>query len=276
MKTFIRWKGNKTAHINKFIEFIPEITGTYIEPFLGSGALLLKLEPKKWIINDINKDLFYVWKCVKNNPQDIIDGFKKFGLKFKKLSNTDKINYCKENTLKIETLPYSTKRTIQYLLMKFCSFTGDIIVNNKFVFAGLDQNIYIKNYYPFLSNGTFENLLQVSSFLNKSGKIYNKSYESILELAKENDFVFLDPPYIEERIYRFNYNKGEILNKNFITDLKIQIEKLDKKNVKWLMTQADTKEIRNIFKKYTIKTFPVYRMSSKSYTNELIIFNYKI
>jgi hypothetical protein len=40
------------------------------------------------------------------------------------------------------------------------------------------------------------------------------------------------------------------------------------------MTQADTKEIKQIFKKYTIKKFQVYRMGSNSYTNELIIMNY--
>ena len=62
MKTFIRWQGNKSSHINKFIKYIPQYTGTYIEPFVGSGALLLYLQPNKWIINDINKDLVSIWK----------------------------------------------------------------------------------------------------------------------------------------------------------------------------------------------------------------------
>ena len=72
MKTFIKWQGNKSKHINKFIDYIPDFTGTYIEPFLGSGALFLHLEPEKWIINDLNKDLINVWNSVKNNPDEII------------------------------------------------------------------------------------------------------------------------------------------------------------------------------------------------------------
>jgi hypothetical protein len=40
------------------------------------------------------------------------------------------------------------------------------------------------------------------------------------------------------------------------------------------MTQADTKEIKNLFKKYNIKKYPVYRSTSKSYINEIIIMNY--
>jgi hypothetical protein len=61
-----------------------------------------------------------------------------------------------------------------------------------------------------------------------------------------------------------------------IHNLYQQVKKLDKRGVKWLMTQADTKQIKEIFKEYTIKKFKVYRISSKTYVNELIIMNYNI
>ena len=158
MKTFIRWQGNKSKHINKFINYIPEFTGTYIEPFVGSGALFLKLQPKKWIINDINKDLINIWNEVKNNPDEMIKIFKKFGENFKPLSKKDKVIYCKEITSKIESMPYDLKRATSYLLMKFCSYTGDIIYNNNFFFQGLDTNIYIRNDYPFLKQNNYDNI----------------------------------------------------------------------------------------------------------------------
>jgi DNA adenine methylase len=275
MKTFIKWQGNKSKHINKFIQYIPTFTGTYIEPFLGSGALLLKLEPKKWIVNDINKDLINIWKYVKSDPQGIIDIFTEFGIHFKPLSKEDKVIYCKEITSKIELMPYDIKRASMYLLMKFCAYTGDIIVNNNYTFMGLDKNIFIRNNYPFLLQKNYDNINYVSQFLNnKSGKIFNKSYEKILDKAKRGDFVFLDPPYIENNNYGFNYNKNEILNDSFIQQLLIQVKKLDDRNVKWLMTQANTQQIKDIFKDYIIKNFKVYRMSSKSYIDELLIMNY--
>jgi site-specific DNA-adenine methylase len=130
MKTFIKWQGNKSKHINKFIEYFPEITGTYIEPFVGSGAVLLKLQPKKWIINDLNKDLINIWNQVKNKPHEIIQLFKTFGTKFKPLSKKNKVIYCKELIPNIESLPYNLQRATYYLLMKCCSYTGDILVNN--------------------------------------------------------------------------------------------------------------------------------------------------
>lgn len=274
MKTFIKWQGNKSKHINKFIKYIPQFTGTYIEPFLGSGALLLKLQPKKWIVNDINKDLINIWQYVKTNPRAIIDIFTEFGIYFKNLSKEDKVKYCKEITSKIESMPYDINRASMYLLMKFCSFSGNIITKFKFLFEGLDQNIYIRNNYPFLNQNNYDNINQVSLFLNKSGKIFNKSYEKILDKAKEGDFVFLDPPYIELNKYRFNYNKDEVLDDSFIQELLVQVKKLDNRNVKWLMTQADTQLIKDTFNDYTIKTFQVYRSTSKSYVNELLIMNY--
>jgi DNA adenine methylase len=275
MKTFIRWQGNKSKHINKFIQYIPQFTGTYIEPFLGSGALLLKLQPKKWIINDINKDLVNIWKYVKSNPQGIIDIFTEFGNHFKPLSKEDKVKYCREITYKIESMPYDIKRASMYLLMKFCSYTGDIIYNNNFYFPSLDMNIYVHKRYFFLEQIKLDNINQVSKFLNtKHGKLFNKTYEKILDKAKEGDFVFLDPPYIEAHNYRFNYNKDEVLDETFIQQLFIQVKKLDERNVKWLMTQADTKQIKDVFKDYTIETFQVYRMGSKSYVDELLIMNY--
>jgi len=40
------------------------------------------------------------------------------------------------------------------------------------------------------------------------------------------------------------------------------------------MTQADTKEIKNLFKEYKIRKMEVYRGYTKTYSNELIITNY--
>jgi DNA adenine methylase len=275
MKTFVRWQGNKSKHLNKFIEYIPEFSGTYIEPFVGSGAMLLKLQPKKWIINDLNKDLINIWKSVKEHPQEIIKIFKEFGKNFKHLSKENKVKYCKEITSKIEKLPYDIKRASIYILMKYCAYMGDILKNDDFSYPGLDMNIYLNNNYTFLKQNNYNNILEVSKFLNNSNRqIFNKSYEIILNKAKSGDFVFLDPPYIESHNYQFNYNKGEILDEKFLKNLYKQVKKLDKRNVKWLMTQADTKQIKNIFKEYIIKKFKVYRRSSKSYVNELVIMNY--
>jgi DNA adenine methylase len=275
LKTFIKWMGNKSKHLRHIIPHIPKEYNTYYEPFVGSGALFLNLQPKKWVINDLNKDLINCWNSVKNEPETIIDIFKEFGKTFKPMSKERKIEYCKNITSIIEKLQYDVRRSSLFMLMKYCVYMGHIIVNNKFYFTGLDLHISIDNKCFFLEKNNYNNLNRVSEYLNNSnGIILNKNYKEILKKTKKGDFIFLDPPYIEEHDYQFNYNKEEKLDNKFILELYDEVKKLDKKKVKWLMTQADTKDVKNIFKEYNIKKFEVYRRVSKKYINELIITNY--
>jgi DNA adenine methylase len=215
-----------------------------------------------------------IWKYVKDNPKTIIKNFETFGKMFKPLSKENKNNKCKEIIKKFDHMKYDIKRASLYMLMKYCSFMGNIMKNNKYFFNGLEMNIYVDN-YPFLKEANYTNLLNVADYLNDTkGKIYNKDYKEILEKAKKGDFVFLDPPYLEKHNYNFNYNKDEIINELFIKNLLKELKKLDKRGVNWMMTQANTTQIRKIFKDYPIKIFKVYRASKKTHVNELIIMNY--
>jgi DNA adenine methylase len=281
LRTFIKWQGNKSKHISKFEKYLPDSLysdswkGTYIEPFVGSGALLLNIQPNKWIINDLNKDLVKIYKYIKSNPEEIITFYKNFGKTFKKLSKKNKIEKCKKLLLKMEKMNYTFDRAKLYMLLKDIAYMGNIIVKNRFYFPNLDLNITVNNSYPFLKEQKFNNIRNVSDFLNETkGKILNKDYKQVLKLAKKGDFVFLDPPYLENLNYQFNYNKNEVIDTHFIETLQKEVKKLDKKGVKWMMTQANTPFIRSIFKKYIIKTFKVYRITKKGYTNEAIIMNY--
>lgn len=127
MKTFIKWQGNKSKHISKFEDYLPDFIypdeetykgtykGTYIEPFVGSGAVLLNIQPEKWIINDLNKDLINIYNTVKDKPEEIIKYYKKFGETFKKLTKKDKIIKCKELLKKMEQMEYTPKRKIPHI-----------------------------------------------------------------------------------------------------------------------------------------------------------------
>ena len=72
-KPFLKWAGGKTQLITAIENSLPkEILNkkfTYIEPFVGSGAILFwmlnnfpKLE--KAVINDINSDLINAYKTI--------------------------------------------------------------------------------------------------------------------------------------------------------------------------------------------------------------------
>lgn len=80
-KPFLKWAGGKTQLITDIEKSIPKelinTKFTYIEPFVGSGAILfwmLNNFPKieKAVINDINEDLINTYKSIANNPKELI------------------------------------------------------------------------------------------------------------------------------------------------------------------------------------------------------------
>lgn len=275
MKTCFKWQGNKSKHLKYLTKEIPVEYNTYIEPFVGSGALFLRIQPDTWIINDQNKYNIKMWKLIKSNPSKIKKEFLKFKEIFIPKSKKEKLLYCRKKTNELNHLRINSDCIINYLLMTYCSYMGHILFSNKFYFRTLEMNIYSKNKYFFLTDAYFKNLFQVSKFLNRGkGEIFNQDYTTILKKAKKNDFVFMDPPYIENHDYGFKYNRGEILDNRFTEKIATECKKLDKRGVKWMMTQADTKENRDIFKKYNIREYPVYRPGNKMFKRELLIKNF--
>ncbi len=268
--TFIRCPGNKSKHINKFIKYFPISYDRYIEPFLGSGAVFLHLQPSKWIINDTNNLLINLWQLIQNKPF-VVSKFMesmKVLLKMTIQDKKDSLNLKLEEYKKTHSI---RKKTLLYLLFKCCFYMGYF---NTYV-TTLDPSL-VKNKIFCLTNRYQTNIDNISRFLNSTeGQIMNRDYKSILKLTKEGDFVFLDPPYHENKDYQFAYDPSQQLKDVSLTELQNQVKILDQKKVKWLMTQADTPEIREVFRDYDIHTFKVFRAASQSYKTELIIRNFK-
>jgi len=275
MKTFIKWSGNKSRFIKYILPKIPEYN-TYYEPFLGSGALFLSLAPQKWIINDINPELCRVWQALMFNPGYFIKIFRHYAKILSKLRKDDLLVECKTLTNNLNYTRQSIKRSVIYLMMKNLGYNGHIFFNDKFKFYTFDLNIHTYDNVFLFSKKYENNLHTVSTYLQTGNNmILNQNYTQVLRLCKAGDFVFLDPPYVEDHDYQFVYNKEERLDDGFLLTLLKEVKKLDKKRVKWLMTQADTPRIRQLFKDYNITEIHIYRMPKKQFVHELIIMNYK-
>jgi DNA adenine methylase len=157
--------------------------------------------------------------------------------------------------------------------MIYCSFNGSLERNNEYHVGSLYTNLYYNRSCHIFTENYFTKLVKLSKFLQK-GKIYNKDYKQILSQAKKGDFVFIDPPYIEDKPYAFKYNKNESLFD--IDTLVIELKKLDKKGIKWMMTQMYTPEIQKLFSGYyQVIYINKLTFANKNQTNtEVIIMNY--
>lgn len=82
-KPFIKWVGGKTQLIEQLDRQLPADFGnwrnaTYIEPFVGGGAMLFHMLQQYpnisyAVINDINPDLAMCYRTVRDNPDMLIE-----------------------------------------------------------------------------------------------------------------------------------------------------------------------------------------------------------
>ena len=95
-KPFLKWAGGKTQLINDIERSLPsEIINkkfTYIEPFVGSGAVLFWMinnfpKMQKAVINDINADLINAYRTIASKPKELISILEIFQNEFHELNS---------------------------------------------------------------------------------------------------------------------------------------------------------------------------------------------
>ena len=95
----------------------------------------------------------------------------------------------------------------------------------------------------------------VSKYLNDNEvKILNGDFENACEEAQKGDFVYFDPPYdpVNDTSNFTGYNAGGF-NRQEQIRLKNLCDELDKKGVKWLLSNSNTEFIRELYCDYKIE-----------------------
>ena len=202
-KPFVKWAGGKRQIIDKLLKCVPEDYDTYYEPFVGGGALLFEISPKKAVINDLNKELINVYKvlCDEN--------------KFKKMCHT--LNNYETNHSEEFFYEIRNKDRNKVSFNKLADYTraGRTIYLNKACFNGL-YRVNSKNEFnvPFGKKtkvNTYEggNLITVSNYLTMNDvKILSVDFEEAVKDAKKNDFIYFDPPYDSDKAIFNSYTEN--------------------------------------------------------------------
>ena len=202
MKPLIKYRGGKSNEIPHLVKHIPLYDGRYIEPFFGGGALYFYLEPKKAIINDINTKLISFYLGVRNNfetlkaelteIESVYTRNRKIFEELKSKSPNKRVEDKNENlyyTIRDMFNDLTEKKYSEALLYYFINktaYSGMIRYNAKGEF-----NVPYGRY----ANLNTEMVTKSHSDLLANAEIYNLDYSEIFKMAKEDDFIFLDPPY---------------------------------------------------------------------------------
>jgi DNA adenine methylase len=202
VKPLIKYRGGKSNEISHIIKHIPKYEGKYIEPFFGGGALYFYLEPKEAIINDINTKLIAFYNGVKIDFELLQNELK--NIEYLYMINRRKFEELKSKTPELrvedenEALYYQIRDMFNDLSEKKFSEALLYFFINKTAYSGMIRYNSKGEFnvpYGRYSNLNTSLVTKRHSKLLNSADIYNFDYKEIFNMAKEEDFMFLDPPY---------------------------------------------------------------------------------
>ncbi len=270
---FLKWVGGKRQLMPSIVELLPKNIRqlTYIEPFIGGGAVLFYLQPNNAIINDFNYELINVYQVIKNNLADLISDLKKH-------NNTSEYFY------KIRSLD----RTKDYVNLTPVQKASRVIYLNKTCFNGLYRvNSAGEFNSPF---GRYKNpnivneptLKAVNKYLNSNNIILrNGDYTDVLNDLSENSFVYFDPPYhpISESSNFTGYVQGGWDIGDQIR-LREACDKLNERGIKFLLSNSSAPLIKEQYENYSITIVKANRAINSNGANrgeidEVLIRNYE-
>lgn len=242
-KPFVKWAGGKRQILPILHHHFPKSFGTYFEPFLGGGAVLFHLLSQKHSmkckVSDLNSDLILSYVTIRDHIDSVIDSLKNHARNYKR--NPKKYFYQIRNS----EPKNNVEKTSRLIFLNRTCFNGLYRVNSKGKF-----NVPLGKYTnPVIVNE--DNLMSVSHFLrSKNIEISCRDFSSILNEAKKDDFIYLDPPYYPTSK---TANFTSYTSKNFgTTDLKRLVElcyKLDSKGCLVLLSNSNSTDVCKHFDK---------------------------
>jgi len=193
VRPFLKWAGGKRWFIGNYSQHLPQFSGSYIEPFLGSGAVFFGIQPERALLSDTNEALIETFQAIKNDCSAVISTLDVH------LRHHSKDYYYQMRSIVPET---RVERAARFIYLNRTCWNGLYRVNSQGQFnvpIGSKSRVKIEdNEFDSISNSLQNTDLRVCDF------------EVTIDKATESDFVFVDPPYTVRHNQNgfINYNES--------------------------------------------------------------------
>lgn len=295
-KPFLKWAGGKGQLLSQLEQHLPddlkEHEFTYIEPFVGGGAMFFHMlqrfsNIKRAVINDINSYLITAYRVIKDSSNELIERLAELEKRYYALNEDEakKSFFLEARTIFNENNLDDIDRTKYLIFLNRTCFNGLYRVNAKGKF-----NVPFGRYHnPTICNS--EVIQADSQLLNKvEVVILNGDYEQTLKhVSDELSFFYFDPPYRPlDATSSFNSYAKEEFDDDEQIRLRDFCAKLNKMpNIKWMLSNSDcsARNPEDTFFEHLYKEFNINRVQASRAINanpnkrgkltELLIKNYE-
>lgn len=244
-KPFIKWVGGKGQLIEQLEALLPADFAerenvTYIEPFIGGGAMLfymLQTYPniKSAVINDINPDLTLCYRVVRDNPNELIKSLKNIQSDYYAIHTEEerRIFFLKQRErFNSKSIDEIENTTLFFFLNRTC-FNGLYRVNK----AGRFNVPFGKYSTPTICDPA---TIYADSELLQKVEIMTGDFEQTFAKIKGNTFFYFDPPYRPlSNTSSFNDYTKEDFNDNAQIRLKLFCDRLNEIGIDFMLSNSD-------------------------------------
>lgn len=293
-KPFLKWAGGKGQLLSQLSEHLPdkirERSFTYIEPFVGGGAMLFYMlqhfgNIRKAVINDVNEDLMLTYRIIKEDVEALITNLEKIERGY--LTLTDQNERCQLfyeiRERYNQHVGDDIERASQLMFLNKTCFNGLFRVNKRGLF-----NVPFGRYAnPTICNAE---VLRADSKLLQSAnvEICQGDYAQTIQYVDELTFIYLDPPYrpLDATSSFTSYAKGDF-NDDDQRALAGFCHQLSERGCLWMESNADcsAKNPEDTFFEELYRDYRIERVYASRFINanpnkrgkltELLIKNYE-
>ncbi len=179
----LKWIGNKQRFAHEIISNFPKRFGTYHEPFLGSGAVLGVLSPKKAEASDSFKPLISIWQMLKSDPSTVKEWYKE---RWSEAQVGEKV----EQYEKIKARYNNCTNAADFLFLTRSAYGGVMRFRKSDGYMSTPCGAHKPIHF-----GTFGRRVDEWAQRVCCTEFFHREYEESLERAREGDVVYCDPPY---------------------------------------------------------------------------------
>ncbi len=248
MLPFLKWPGGKRWFASGQCHLLPKTFKTYVEPFLGSGAVFFRIQPQRAVLGDLNEDLVSVYRVVKRDWSGVLTELRKH----QRLHST--LHYYATRQKRF-TDP--VKQAARLIYLNRTCFNGIYRVNRQGEFnvpKGSKDTVL----FP-------EDDFKAVAQLLKKARLLRSDFARLIDSASEGDFVFADPPYT----VRHNNNSFTKYNETLFSwhdqiRLADSLAKASQRGVIVVATNANHRSVRDLYRRSGFGLQTLSRFSSIS------------